>query len=130
MHQFYHLQSQVDVWSDKAEEFHKIPKYEVDGYPNKIDAHKKCYEWLKGYLDTHLFICYANPRSLLREYKDSHIYFDKAILMNSMLECGIIMKMENILSVYDLVREASKRHLFTPNKGKKGRVNYGQENVY
>ncbi len=126
----YLMQSQVDVWSDEAEAIHKIPKYEVERYPSKLKAHNDCANWLLPIVDEYVMVCYANPTSHRNFYPNSWIYFDKACLINSMLECDIDIPFFHVISVYDMVKEAHLRGLFTPNKGKNGRINFGQENVY
>lgn len=133
----YLMQSQVDVWSYEAEKIHKIPKYEVESYPSKLKAHNDCANWLLPIVDDYLMVCYANPTSHRQYdktsgavYPNSWIYFDKACLINSMLECDIDIPFFHVISVYDMVKEANLRGLFTPDKTAKNRVSYSQENVY
>lgn len=120
----YHMKSQVNTWNDESQKVHKISQAQMQSYPEKLKAHQDCYEFIKNYKD-HLWICYANPKT-----KYGHIYYDKGVLINSLLECDIDFKIDNILSVYDLVKEAYNLGLFEPIKGNKGRKSFSQENVY
>lgn len=121
----YHMKSQVDNWSFEAQEIHGITENEMLSYPGKIKAHKDAFNYLKKYED-HLWICYANPKTIY-----GTITYDRGVLINCMLETlGEDLKIENHLSVYNLVKLAEEKNLFAPIKGKKGRKSYSQKNVY
>jgi len=121
----YHMKSQVDTWSDEAQKIHKISQAKMQSYPQKAIAHIKAYNWLEKYEHDYLWICYSNPKNIY-----GHINYDRGVLINSFLEMDIDFTIDKILSVYDLAVEASKRSLFAPIKGSKGRISYSQENVY
>jgi len=121
----YHMKSQVDNWSDEAQKIHKIPQALMQSYPEKHKAHVKAYNWLEKYQEDYTWVCYSNPKTIY-----GHINYDRGVLINSFLEMDIDFKIDKIISCYEIAVEAAKRGLYSPIKGKKGRVSYSQENVY
>lgn len=117
----YYLKTQVDNWSQEAAEIHGIKENDMISYPKKLQAYTKLLTWLPT---NFRFITYANKKTFY-----GCINFDVALLMNELDLLGYSThymhanyKIQNALSVHDLVKDMKKKI------GIKGSLS--QSNVY
>lgn len=74
----YRMLSQVDNWSDEAEQIHKIKYKDMLLYPSKYKAYEDLFKWLSNH-KPYTVCCYSNPNSF-----GNYFHYDLAVIKMQM----------------------------------------------
>lgn len=121
----YHFQSQVNKWSEEAEEIHGISYYEMKNFPVKEKALYMLNNFLSNIPEGCKFWCYSNPNNM-----GQYIIYDKAIIEMELMYNDLSFKFDNIDTVYLMAKLAYTMGLFDPVKSESNRNSFKQEAVY
>lgn len=132
----YRMLSQVDRWSEQAQEVHGISYAEMLCYSTKKQAYDDLLTWLSKH-KPYQCVCYANPNVYQEETKVSgYFHFDIAVFkmqMNYLYENHVMYHIyfdeKNIYSPYLEIKKLHKDNKLNISRNK-NLSQFSMENVY